>query len=544
MPEGPSSSLPSTAPQRSRVWLWAALSLVSLRAIPNLSFPIGRDQATYCLIGQGLLQGQRLYRDLWDNKPPGIFYIYALIVKLLGPVMWSVGLVDLLWLLVVSYCVFRFARRSLGAPTAAVAVIFYAAWHCTSGYVHAAQPETFLMLLVFAGAFLLESEGKRPWLRLAAAGLLLGAAFWLKYNAVVFLPLLMFLSYLDARPLDTGLLRVRLTVPWRRWFAQAGSLLVGFAAVLVVVLAYFGTTGLWPAMKEIQFEVLPRYGAMVFERTPHYGLWALERTNYYLGSWTEGMVLATLLIAWKRHELAAVAPVLFAALTGYVCTATQGRFHNYSFETCYPFFAMFWGYVCVKTYEGFKLARQRFARRGWRLAWLLQWVVLANLVFALLPEEAFRVVAQYKQFGEWRRNSQRSYAEYPWPHAFENLHDQLGVIDFLKKNSSPGDKVFVWGTAPLINFLSQRRPASRFVSNLALISPWGPPRWREELVRELAESNPRFIVVARHDAIPTISYTTRDSEQYLQVFPSLAALISSRYQPAVNLWDFEIYRLK
>jgi hypothetical protein len=84
------------ASNRSRAWFLGGLVVVFLRALPNLRFPIGRDQATYCVIGQGLLHGQLLYRDLWDNKPPGIFYIYALIVKIFGPVMWCVGVVDIL----------------------------------------------------------------------------------------------------------------------------------------------------------------------------------------------------------------------------------------------------------------------------------------------------------------------------------------------------------------------------------------------------------------------------------------------------------------
>ena len=74
---------------RAASWKWLAgtLVLVFLRALPNLRYLIGRDQATYCVIGQGLLHGKLLYRDLWDNKPPGIFHIYALIVKIFGPVI-------------------------------------------------------------------------------------------------------------------------------------------------------------------------------------------------------------------------------------------------------------------------------------------------------------------------------------------------------------------------------------------------------------------------------------------------------------------------
>ena len=119
--------------RRSQVWMAAALLAVLFLALPNLRYPIGRDQATYCVIAQGLLQGKQLYRDLWDNKPPGIFYIYALIVKIFGPVMWSIGLIDILWLLAISFCLFRFAERNPGGPTAFLAVVINAAMHIRAG---------------------------------------------------------------------------------------------------------------------------------------------------------------------------------------------------------------------------------------------------------------------------------------------------------------------------------------------------------------------------------------------------------------------------
>jgi hypothetical protein len=241
-------------------------------------------------------------------------------------------------------------------------------------------------------------------------------------------------------------------------------------------------------------------------------------------------------------ELAAVTPALLMALAGYSTTAVQGRFHPYYFETCFPFVAMLWGYVCVKVCEGIRLARKAFARRGWRLAQGLTWLVLANLVYALTVQEAFRAVEQYKSFAQWRRNAELSYAEYLWQIPLEKLHDQLAVIDFLKSNSAAGDEVYVWGTAPLINFLAQRGSPSRFVSNLALISPWGPTRWREELVQELKRTPPRFIVVARNDTITGVSYTRKDSEECLKDFPALWNFIHSRYQPAEDFRDFEIFQ--
>ncbi|MGB7590156.1 MAG: hypothetical protein WBO19_02805 [Terriglobia bacterium] len=90
----------------SRAFLAVAILFVVVRALPILSFPLGRDQGTYLTIGQGLLEGKQLYRDLWDNKPPGIFIVYAGIAKLFGRVMWSAAVVDILLLLVISYLLF------------------------------------------------------------------------------------------------------------------------------------------------------------------------------------------------------------------------------------------------------------------------------------------------------------------------------------------------------------------------------------------------------------------------------------------------------
>jgi hypothetical protein len=118
------------------------------------------------------------------------------------------------------------------------------------------------------------------------------------------------------------------------------------------------------------------------------------------------------------------------------------------------------------------------------------------------------------------------------------------VVDYLRANSQPPDEVFVWGTAPLINYLPQRAYPSRFVSNLGLMSTWAPESWRQELVRALEAKRPRYVVVERHDEVPTLTFTAKDSEQYLQVYPALAGLLQRQYEPAVNYTDFEVYILK
>ena len=495
------------------------------------------------MIGQSLLEGKQLYRDLWDNKPPGIFYLYAVIARLFGHVMWSVAVVDILWLFVISYCIFRFAERYLGSTAAALAVMIHASWRVQAGYIYSAQPESFQVLCVFLACFLLQRRETKPKCAAAISGILLATAFWLKYNAIAFLPFFLLVPYLDLDALDSKPRRALLALPRRAWFAEVGVFMAGFVGAVVIVLAYFWAVGAWPAMREIQFEVLPSYARMAVASRPAYWLYAILVTRYWIGTATEVAVIAGLVIAWRRRELARFAPVFLAAVSAYASTALQVRFHDYYFQVCFPFFAMIWGYVAVKIFEGFRAAARDCLRRGWRVAAVLVWLVLANLAYWPLPSEVSNLSIEYRFLNEWRRDHDNFYADYPWQLWIEHLRGQLSVVRYLKQNSAPGDGVYVWSANALIYYLSDRRPPTRFVSNLGLMSAWTPPAWREELVRDLEKVPPRFIVVARRDSLPMITYTRLDSRDYmLQSFPGLASFIANRYQLAADFSSFLVYR--
>ena len=121
----------SVSAYNSQTWLFVALFAVFILSLPNLQYPIGRDQATYCVIAESLLKGKHLYLDLWDNKPPGIFYLYVPIVQLLGRTMWLVGAVDMVCVLLAAFATFYFCARYLGPHAGAVAA---------GSYTHLALP--------------------------------------------------------------------------------------------------------------------------------------------------------------------------------------------------------------------------------------------------------------------------------------------------------------------------------------------------------------------------------------------------------------------
>ena len=515
------------------------LGLVLLIAIPNLSYPIGRDQATYCVIGHGLLDGARLYRDLWDNKPPGIFYLYAAIVKIFGPTMWSIGLLDILWLLAISVCIFRFTERTLGKAAAFLAVLVNAALHLRAGYWDAGQPEAFLMLVIFGSYFLL--TGRRTKLKDLLAGFLFAAAFWVKYNAVVFAPLLLLAALLAKGESRSNSLKTAAGTPSIRWTSSILRFAAGFFSGSALIVSVCLFSGAWSAFVEQQFKVLPRYAAAASVGIPHYWAWAAGRVEFWLGFWTLCAAPVAVLVAWRRHHLARMAPALVGTACGFAALAVQIRYQPYYFETCYPFLAIFWGYLGVQGWEGARGLARCFARRNWQVARVLTWVVFVNIVALCLPGPVMRMVTNYRAFNQWRQGPAQFYSSYSWPGAAEDFHDVLRLVDYLQHHPTPAEGVYVWGNEPLIYYLSGHRPPVRFVWNLPLIAPWGLPGWRQELVRRLTRVMPCYIIVARDDEVHGLSGTWQDSAQALQSFPALADFLRNFYRPCKDEVTFEIY---
>lgn len=69
---------------------------VGLWNLPFLWYPFGEDHALAHLIGKLILEGSVPYRDVLNYKPPGVFYLHALIVGLVGDGMHWVRIADLM----------------------------------------------------------------------------------------------------------------------------------------------------------------------------------------------------------------------------------------------------------------------------------------------------------------------------------------------------------------------------------------------------------------------------------------------------------------
>jgi hypothetical protein len=122
-----------------------------------------------------------------------------------------------------------------------------------------------------------------------------------------------------------------------------------------------------------------------------------------------------------------------------------------------------------------------------------------------------------------------------------NLSADRAVARELRARTHSGAPVFVWGFEPVIYWLAERPPASRFIYNVPQRTSWERERARADLLRDLHEHPPAAIVVQRNDVFGVVTGNNLDSRQELPNFRALEALVDEHYAPAVTIEDFEIY---
>lgn len=228
-------------------WYVALLLLVvaALRAPLFFNAAFNSDEMYYAVGARKLLAGGLFYHDVVDHKPPGMYWIYALVMRAMGSVDDLVAVhaasIAAVWLSAVLLA--RIGTAALGARVGRAAGALYAVTSALgpAGDFLAANGELFLNLPVIAALALtcapprvMTNLTAGPYLRAAGAGLLTAAGVLVKPQAAaVGVPLVIYWLTREDRGTGAGV---------GRPLARAGSALgllasyVGSALVPAVTL--------------------------------------------------------------------------------------------------------------------------------------------------------------------------------------------------------------------------------------------------------------------------------------------------------------------
>lgn len=537
----------------ARWWTFLTLGLLGVLLAARLAMlhqPLGGDEGIYAYIGDRILKGDLPYRDVFEQKPPGVLYTYALIFTL-SRSMIAVQLADLLAWGVSVWLVVRFCRRwftNVAAPgvsapmiahVAAVTFGFFFTPVVLSSFKQAGQAETFLVPLTIA-AFVLAATPQSG--AVAAAGLCCGFAVLFKYNAATYVPAVAVALHLaDPRPVRHTLARALTVTAWA-------------AVPAAFVFAYFRARGALGALIDATVRYNLDYAgagyatATVFVARAVQMTYRIATTNFI---WFAGGIGLLVAIVWglgrgrallldpglKTQDSARrllVLPVWFAA--AYAAILVNGKFYPQYFLQIIPVLSLAAAFVVVS-------AARAWWQRGYRMAvgLLIVLVVLFNVVrtpFARWASDA-SAGARYSSGRMPRADYFRRFGGYANGGDYSFLAD-VQVAEMLRAETTASDTVYIFGGEPLVLFLAERRAAARFLWNDPFLA--GAYRGRytiTDLINELERTRPKFFIVLRNDANlvdPVDSYT------HFRHSPDLEAYVATHYLEEGWMEDFLIFR--
>jgi hypothetical protein len=435
----------------------ALLTLLSVAVlVPN--HPAGRDPAedsgVFFYAAQRLLDGGAPYRDIWDHKPPGVYFVDAVGLALAGRL--GVWLVQVASLILAALLGYRALRRDFGAGAALVGSL---AWlvalpRLVLEYGQTSFVEFYALPLQFGALFLLKDGSTLRTGRVIAIGALGGAALLLKPTLVGLWVAIGLVTLLRER--RSALTPIALIV--------AGALLP-----LAIVAA-------WAAARGVLGEMVDQ--ALVYNRA--YAAFApvSDRVDAVLSGLRLTLPSGLALVAVAAWLYAVVtrrfAPTLLGvgliAFPIELALSTWGRGYHYYFIAWLPSMAILAAFAVSELQ---RVAHPRIA---------LPALALGVLAMSVLPALLVTRLAITTDLGKAR-----------------------AAAAFVATNTRPADTVLIWGSHAEVLVLAERRSPTRYVYQYAALSTRGYATAArvEEFLADLQRARPVLILDASIESFVT-----------------------------------------
>ena len=462
--------------KRKEIWFIIFVPfLFFLLRLPSLIEPYWYgDEGVYEIIGRALNNGRMLYSQIWDNKPPLLYLIYAIAnadqftVRFLSLVS---GVVSAVLFYYLSNKLFRSYKIS------AIITVFYIFLFATpilEGNI--ANAENFMLLPIIASGLLVYriSEIKkitRAYLALFIAGLLLGIAFLLKIVAVFdFAAFFIFLTFI--------FLPEKLSVKdnkglYKELLKKLGTYVLGFLIPVVFTVLYF----------IIQGSVVDFIQATFFSNISYVGY-----KNSFIIS--QGFLLlkllalfvATALIFWKRKIIPQSVMFIFIwFFFSFFNAFFSGRSWNH--------------YLLVLLSSTILLFGLLFERKAKKLRIVILVLLLilmysVNTLFKLSPRTIGKTLQYYQNFALFITNNRsiREYQEF-----FDRrVPRDYEIARFIANNTKPNDVIFIWGNNPQIYVLSNTLPPGKYTVEYHISQSSKAIR---ETAYDLRRTKPKYFII-------------------------------------------------
>lgn len=511
------------------------VALVLIARLPNLSEPYWYgDEAIYLTIGQALNKGYTLYSEIIDHKTPIIYYLARVGTQFNFRVLtmvWTAAATALFY--IVSFQLF--GRRKQATLAAGVFALL-----TTMPWLEGNIPngELFVLGFVLAGAALLTTtkywksffdakatasalSSKRQPLLLLLSGMFLSLGILTKVPAVFDLAAFLSIGFLSGLlTLTSSQSLVQKRTALVELIGQWILLFVGVAVPIVVSILYFVSKG--AGNDYLQFGLLYNFR--------YAGTWQLDIQNPVLaflftfpGKLTAlAAVVALVSIFHRRLRPQLSFSVLWFYLALVATLLSNRPYPHYLVQLIPPFALM----VALLVHEVQVLGKRLFSKSSsvpvsvgiLSVSALSIFLVVAPLLF--LQVRPYPALSYYQRW--WLLVSGRLPSDVYRNSFNAYMNDNYIAAKIIKANLT--DRMFIWGTNPMLYALSGASPAGRFTVafHIETFDAY------DETLQDIMRVKPEFIVVMNDHA---------------ESFPELQQYLRTNYKPHAQTFEhFVLWR--
>ncbi len=491
----------------NKVFVMFGSLFVLLPVSPLNSHSIDRDPGVFLYVGWRILNGELPYRDVWDHKPPLIFYINALGQFFVRESRWGVWALELLSLFFASYIGFRIIKGALGRSSA-IFSLFY--WLLTLVFVirWGNLTEEFALPLQFACLWVVykSDQKKFSFWHNFGLGILIALSFFIKQTTIGIGCAIILYLLIDR-------------ISHRRFFQLLKEIFVifiGFLFITTIIFMFFAFQGIlgdfWKAAFEYNF---------VYVNTNYFsnlklsalGLLLLMINGFLLFSLI-GYAFALRIVINKKPIDENWKAILKIALINlpleYLLVSTSGRAYDHYYISMLPTLSIFSGLAFSEIYE---LIKEK--TRG------------------KIPIRLFAIIMIFI-FSLGTSGSYKAHIE-----KIMMVSEDKKIVQMIMNSTSESDSILMWGAESDINFETRRASPSKFVYQYPLyMNGFTDKQLIENFLTEIIQNRPALIIDTKNVEAPFLSFTIKtenidNSVNYLKTHYNIKSQI--------NGWDVYEY---
>jgi len=213
------------------------------------------DEGSFLYFGWMIVQGNVLYRDLFNEKSPGVFFTVALIFFLFGKNIFVVRILSMFLSILTTLIIFKIGNKISNPLTGLISALLYELEPITLSYSTMVVTETFMIFfMVLAVYFYIPAHEKNSTWHYLLVGILIGLSAIMRQTGIILL-LIVILHRVYSR--DTV----------KKWLQSIGTLIVGVLISVIPLIVYFlAVNALNDALYDIiLYKLSYSYGFTIFK---------------------------------------------------------------------------------------------------------------------------------------------------------------------------------------------------------------------------------------------------------------------------------------